>query len=105
MESILEALFQLRDENYAKFQAKLTPSVDPALFIGVRVPDVRTLAKRLQNSSDIEAFLQELPHTYYDENMLHGLLISEIKDFDRAIEETERFLPYIVKATEIVTND
>ena len=95
MRSVTEALFELRDEEYARFQAKLTPSVAPELFIGVRVPEVRRLAKLLKNEPDAEAFLRELPHKYYDENMLHGLLISEIKDFDRAVEETERFLPYI----------
>ena len=95
MKSITESLFELRDEEYAKFQAKLTPSVDPELFIGVRVPDVRKLAKLLKNDPNAEAFMQELPHKYYDENMLHGLLISDIKDYDKAVEETNRFLPYI----------
>ena len=95
MKSITESLFELRDEEYAKFQAKLTPSVDPELFIGVRVPDVRKLAKLLKNDPNAEAFMQELPHKYYDENMLHGLLISDIKDYDKALEETNRFLPYI----------
>lgn len=95
MKSITESLFELRDEEYAKFQAKLTPSVAPELFIGVRVPDVRKLAKLLKNDPDAEAFMQVLPHKYYDENMLHGLLISDIKDYDKAVEETNRFLPYI----------
>lgn len=95
MKSITESLFELRDEEYAKFQAKLTPSVDPELFIGVRVPDVKKLAKLLKNDPNAEAFMQELPHKYYDENMLHGLLISDIKDYDKAVEETNRFLPYI----------
>ena len=95
MKSITESLLELRDEEYAKFQAKLTPSVDPELFIGVRVPDVRKLAKLLKNDPNAEAFMQELPHKYYDENMLHGLLISDIKDYDKAVEETNRFLPYI----------
>ena len=95
MKSITESLLELRDEEYAKFQAKLTPSVAPELFIGVRVPDVRKLAKLLKNNPDAEAFMQELPHKYYDENMLHGLLISDIKDYDKAVEETNRFLPYI----------
>ncbi|MBO4213097.1 MAG: DNA alkylation repair protein, partial [Clostridia bacterium] len=37
----------------------------------------------------------ELPHKYYDENMLHGLLVSEIKDYDACIAELDRFLPYV----------
>lgn len=95
MKSFTKALFDLRDEEYAKFQAKLTPSVDPKLFIGVRVPDVRKLAKELKDNKNVESFLKELPHKYYDENMLHGLLISEIKDFDEVIKKTNAFLPYV----------
>ena len=95
MQVIEDRLFELRDPQYAEFQARLTPSVDPALFIGVRVPEVRKLARQLKNDPAADAFLTELPHKYYDENMLHGLLISEIHDFDRALDETERFLPYV----------
>jgi 3-methyladenine DNA glycosylase AlkD len=40
-------------------------------------------------------FLHQLPHKYYDENMLHGLLISLIKDYDECIRLTDEFLPYI----------
>ena len=95
MKSIEKMLFELRDEEYAKFQAKLTPTVAPELFIGVRVPEVRKLAKKLKDNSDAAKFLKELPHKYYDENMLHGLLISEIKDYGEAISETDKFLPFV----------
>ena len=95
MEKITKMLFALRDENYATFQAKLTPTVDKSLFIGVRVPEVRKLAKKITSEPFAASFLQELPHKYYDENMLHGLLISEFKDYNKAIEETDRFLPFV----------
>ena len=95
MKEIEDLLFELRDEEYAAFQAKLTPSVDKELFIGVRVPEVRKLAKQLKNDPIAAEFLRELPHKYYDENMLHALLVSEIRDYGRAAEETERFLPYV----------
>ena len=95
MEKIEKLLFELRDKEYAKFQAKLTPTVDPELFIGVRVPEVRKLAKKLKNDPEIKVFLEELPHKFYDENMLHGLLVSEIKDYDKAVAETDFFLPFV----------
>lgn len=95
MKTITELLFELRDEEYAAFQAKLTPSVDKELFIGVRVPEVRKLAKQLKNDPITSEFIRELPHKYYDENMLHGLLISEIKNYEKAVEETDRFLPFV----------
>ena len=40
-------------------------------------------------------FLKILPHQYYEENNLHGLLIEQIKDYELCIEELERFLPHI----------
>lgn len=95
MKVIEELLFERRDEEYAAFQAKLTPSVDRELFIGVRVPEVRKLAKQLKDDPAAAEFICELPHKYYDENMLHGLLVSEIKDYERAVAETDRFLPYV----------
>ena len=42
-----------------------------------------------------EAFLQALPHDYYEENNLHAFLIEAIRDYGTALAETEKFLPYI----------
>ena len=92
---IQKELFDLADETYAAFQAKLTPTVDKSRFIGVRVPLVRKLAKEIYKTGNHEAFLRALPHSYYDENMLHGLIVSEIKEFDLCVEEVEAFLPYV----------
>lgn len=92
---IVQELYKLADEKYADFQAKLTPNVDRKLFIGVRVPNARKLAKEIYKLGDYEMFLAELPHKYYDEYMLHGLILSEFKDYDNCISEVDRFLPYV----------
>lgn len=39
--------------------------------------------------------MQMLPHYYYEENNLHAFIIETIKDYEKAMEETEKFLPYI----------
>lgn len=90
-----EELFALQDSEYGDFQAKLTPGIPREAFIGVRVPDVRKLAKRLSKEDEAPEFLKELPHKYYDENMLHGLLLCEIKNYDSCIEAVDKFLPYV----------
>lgn len=95
MTEIVERLFALRDEKYAEFQLKLTPGVTKESVIGVRVQDARKLAKKLSKKPEYRAFFDELPHKYYDENMLHGLMIAEIKDFDECVAEIEKFLPYV----------
>ena len=92
---IIKRLLELSDEKYADFQAKLTPTIDRNKFIGVRVPEVRKLAKELYKTAQYEDFIKDLPHKYYDENMLHGLILSEYKDYDDCISEVERFLPYV----------
>lgn len=92
---IQKRLFELQDKEYAKFTAKLTPNVNPDLFIGVRVPQLRKLAKEIIKAGEYTDFLNTLPHHYYDENLLHSIMISLLKDYDQCIDEIERFLPYI----------
>ncbi|WP_277283746.1 DNA alkylation repair protein [Sneathia sanguinegens] len=93
--TIKDELFALQDISYGDFQSKLIPGIPRKHIIGVRVPEVRKLAKRLVKESKVSKFLEELPHKYYDENMLHGLLISEIKDYDKCIKAVDKFLPFV----------
>ncbi len=92
---ITNKLFELRDEKYAIFSSKLTPNIKKDNVIGVRVPIIRKLAKEYLKNEESKYFLNTLPHKYYDENMLHGLLISEIKDYDECINYLDKFLPYV----------
>lgn len=92
---IQERLFALQDISYADFQAKLTPGIPRDCFIGIRVPVLRKFAKEYAKEEDSKTFLQQLPHSYYDENMLHALLISQIKDYDECIQQTDAFLPHV----------
>ncbi len=78
MTDIQTALFALRDPAYQAFQSKLIPTIDPQTVIGVRMPALRKLAREIAGTPVAEGFLQELPHRYYEENNLHGLLISAI---------------------------
>ena len=94
-EEITRALFLLQDTGYRDFQSKLIPTVDPDTIIGVRTPYLRKLAGDLTKRDDISVFLETLPHRYFDENQLHGFLLSGIKDFDRCLEAVDRFLPYV----------
>ena len=88
-------LFELQDLNYRDFHAKLMPTVYKERVIGVRTPALRKFAKEFGKTKEAEEFLKQLPHEYYEEDNLHGFLIAGMKDFDRCIEELERFLPYV----------
>ena len=74
-EAITQKLFALQDETYQAFQSKLMPTVSPETIIGVRTPLLRKLAKELSGTDLAEAFLNSLPHEYYEENNLHAFLV------------------------------
>lgn len=95
MSNITDRLFELQDSKYRDFQAKLIPGISPECVVGVRTPQLRKYAKELVKSENITDFLGNLPHRYFDENQLHAFIISEIKDYDTCIKETEKFLPYV----------
>lgn len=93
-EIIREHLYDLQDLKYKDFHTKLIPTVDPDTVIGVRAPALKAYAKELKNT-DVSGFLADLPHKYYDENNLHGLLIMSIKDYNEALAAIKNFLPYV----------
>ena len=93
--TITGQLFALQDIEYKQFHSKLMPTINPDVIIGVRTPELRKLAKQLAKSTDVEQFLRQLPHRYYEENNLHGFLIESIKEFDACIFALNQFLPYV----------
>ena len=92
---IRQKLEELRDEEYRSFHSKLMPETDPATIIGVRMPQLRKLAKEISAMPEAGLFMEQLPHRYYEENNLHGLLIEGMKDYDECMDALEHFLPYV----------
>ena len=85
MTAIQRDLFAMQDMPYREFQVKLIPDVPPETVIGVRTPALRQYAKTLVRSGDAAAFLDTLPHTYFDENQLHAFLLSGEKDYAQVL--------------------
>ena len=94
-DEITTKLFSLQDTAYRDFQVKLIPGMDAQKEIGVRTPELRKLAKELAKREDIREFLNDLPHQYFDDNQLHAFILSGEKDFEKCMEDLERFLPYV----------
>ena len=95
VERVRARLFALRDEKYQAFNAKLIPTMDPSLVIGVRTPELRKLARELARTEDAAAFMAALPHRYFEENNLHGFLIESIRDYDACVAALDAFLPHM----------
>lgn len=92
---VQQELFELQDLKYRDFHAKLIPTMEKEKVIGVRTPALRGFAKKFGKREEAKLFIKKLPHKYYEENNLHGLLIEQIKDYDECLVELKRFLPFI----------
>lgn len=92
----LEAeLFALQEEKYRDFHSRLMPNIDKENIIGIRIPVLRKYAKKYAKTEEAKAFIQDLPHRYYEENNLHMMIITTIKEYEKCLAEIEKFLPYI----------
>lgn len=85
-------LLRHQDPVYQDMQRRLLPTVDPETILGVRTPVLRQLARELE---DGEAFQENLPHRYFEENQIHAFLLEREKDFDKTARAVEAFLPYV----------
>lgn len=92
MNYITKKLFELKDDKYADFEAKLNPVLKRDYFIGVRTPNLRKLVKEIGVDYD---YLNSLPHKYFEENQVHSFMIGLIKDYDEVIDRINEFLPYV----------
>ena len=80
------------DPSYREFNRKLIPGVENVL--GIRIPVLRNIVKEM-SEEESEVFLNSLPHRWHEENIMHMIIITEEKDFDKAKEMLLNFLPYV----------
>lgn len=93
--TITEYLFANRDIKYAAFTSRLVPNISANSIIGVRMPVIHALAKKLVADNAHIAFISALPHKYHEENLLHASILSKYKDIDALLPLLNSFLPYM----------
>ena len=93
--TVYERLVVCCNEKYRDFQSKLVPNIPKETILGVKTPDMRKTAKKIKGTEEAQEFLTELPHKYYEENLVHFFLIAMIGDFDECVKAVETFLPYV----------
>ncbi len=93
--TLYDRLNEVKDEAYRELLIRLVPNIPPETVVGVRTPEMRRIAKDVFMSADRDAFLNDLPHRYYEENLIHFFVLSMMKDFDECVRRVEAFLPYV----------
>ncbi len=94
-EEIRKELNRLQDLRYRDLQIRTIPTVRPETIIGVRTPELRRMAKQFSGTEETNTFLNDLPHSYFEENQLHAFILSGMKDYAECVRELNRFLPYV----------
>lgn len=88
----IEYLFSLKDDEYRKFNQKIVKTDN---IIGIRLPILKTIAKTI-SKRDYLSFIKNNQHRYYEEIMLHGLVITYLKiDFDQTIKLFDDYIKFI----------
>jgi hypothetical protein len=83
----------LAEEGHRKFSENLIPGVDNIL--GVKTPIIRDLAKKIVKDNP-ELYIKETTEIYFEELMLKGLIIGNMKsDINHILELTTFFIPKI----------
>ncbi len=97
LENLKERLLALGDESYKRFSANLQPIMPESRIIGIRIPQLRKLAKDInKNEAElVEEFMANIPHFYFEEETLHMFLIQELNDPNVVLEKLDVFLPTV----------
>lgn len=86
--NLREELFNLQDLKYRDFHSALVPNIDKEQVIGVRLPELRKIGKKLTDNN--------FDWHYYEEIMLHGFYIGYAKlSYEERISLLTEFIPYI----------
>ena len=94
-DAVLSKLLSLCDNSYAEFTKKLVPDTRYPI-LGIRVPELKVLAKKLAKEKEISESFLSLNHVYYEEYFLHALIVAyKFNDLDDVLKELENILPHI----------
>lgn len=83
------------DEKYKDFITKLVPTIEKDTIIGVRMGDLRRLAREIRKEENLDIF-NEAKFYYREEKLLYALCIFKMSEsFDKAMNALDEFLSYI----------
>lgn len=93
MQDLRKQIYELADEKYKEFHGGLCPNTND--IIGVRIPVLRKLAKKIAKEEPI-TFLDTYKCEFYEEKMIYGLVIGYMKaDLETRLKYLDKFVPMI----------
>jgi len=91
-DKLLNYFEKSKDLKYRNFNKKIIKANN---IIGVRTPELKRIAK-IVAKNDYKNFFKYNKHEFYEENLLHGLVLGYLKiDFNNLKLYIDEFLPFI----------
>ena len=91
---IIDCLKNIADQKYKIFNLGIVKDSDSEI-LGVRMPELRKIAKDILKG-DYEGFLCVSGKTYYEEVLLRGLVVAQVKgSFEEVKKRVDDFVPWI----------
>lgn len=87
----IDYLFTLQDLKYKEFHSKLILSDN---LIGIKTPILKAIAKNI-SKGDYKTFIKLNKHEFYEEIIIHGLIIGYLSDFKECLKYLDEFIPYV----------
>lgn len=86
-------LLKLQDKKYCEFNSKLCPDTHKKM-LGIRIPKLRELAKRIIKEENWKEILETLEEQYFEETIIKGFLIAYAKiPLEEKIKYIKEFVP------------
>lgn len=85
----IKYLISIKEDKYKEFHSKLC--FTKYEILGIRLPIIRKIVKEISKTNYLE-FLNQVESNYYEEVMIEGLLISNIKDEKIFTKYLKKFL-------------
>lgn len=92
-QEFIKYLFSIKEEKYKLFQQNIIPNKN---IIGIRTAKLKKIAKEIFKGN-YQEFFSIIENNYYEENILYGLILTNIKDINT-------LMPYLDKYILIIDN-
>lgn len=94
--NVAELLRRDADASHAAFTARLVPTIPPTRILGTKMGPTRTAARTVLADDHLtDLFLHAAPHPFLEQDIVHILLLNQVRDAERWRYLMEEFLPRI----------
>ena len=85
-------LFSIQDLKFKDFQSNL--GINKDTIIGIKNPKLKEIAKKI-SKGNYKEFIKNNKHQYFEETLIHGFIIGNIKDYNEAISLFNDYISHI----------